>query len=133
LIFARRRIGRMNWTLLLIIALVLVVLIARKRFSLVPLEAARSYLHEGALVVDVRSTGEFSTQHLRGAVNLPLNELEQGAQRRVPDKNRILLLHCLSGTRSGIARRVLKSMGYTSVFNLGSYRRAQRVVSEARG
>lgn len=37
------------------------------------------------------------------------------------DKNQILLLHCLSGTRSGMAKTKLKSLGYANVLNLGSY------------
>jgi len=51
----------------------------------------------------------------------------------VPDKNQVLLLHCLSGTRSGIAKRQLKSMGYQNVFNLGSYGRAGKILGDARG
>jgi rhodanese-related sulfurtransferase len=49
--------------------------------------------------------------------------------RRVSDKQRVPLLHCLSGTRSGFAKRMLKGMGYSCVFNLGSYDRAQRTVT----
>jgi rhodanese-related sulfurtransferase len=47
----------------------------------------------------------------------------------VPDKNQELMLHCLSGMRSGVARRQLRAMGYTRVFNLGSYHRARKIVS----
>jgi rhodanese-related sulfurtransferase len=62
-------------------------------------------------------------------VNIPLGDLADQAPHRLPDKNRVLLLHCLSGTRSGIAKRRLKSMGYTKVFNLGSFGRAQGIVN----
>ncbi len=119
----------MDYNVVLIIAVILAVFMVMKRIGLVSAQTARKQLNEGALVVDVRSPGEFNTRHLPKAVNIPLDELQQRLPKRVPDKNQILLLHCLSGTRSGMARRTLKGMGYTNVFNLGSYGRAQRIVS----
>jgi phage shock protein E len=99
-----------------------------KRMSFVSPETARQHLQQGALVVDVRSTGEYQGGHLPGAVNIPLGELQEALPRRATDKQQVLLLHCLSGTRSGIARRQLKSLGYQNVFNLGSYGRAKKIV-----
>ncbi len=118
----------MHWNLVLIVGLVVAAMLALKRLGLVSAETARTYLKQGALVVDVRSAEEFKAGHLSNAVNIPLGELQGSLPRRVSDKNHILLLHCLSGTRSGLAKRALKSMGYTNVFNLGSYGRAQRIV-----
>ncbi len=119
----------MNWTILIIAAVVVVAVFALKRMSFVSAEIARKLLQQGALVVDVRGPGEFQSGHLPGAVNIPLGELRESLPRRVPDKNKILLLHCLSGTRSGIAKRQLRGMGYQQVFNLGSYGRAKQIVS----
>ena len=99
-----------------------------KRMSFVSPETARQHLQQGALVVDVRSAGEYEGGHLPGAVNIPLGELRESLPRRVKDKNQFVLLHCLSGTRSGIAQRQLKSLGYQNVFNLGSYGRAKKIV-----
>ena len=99
-----------------------------KRMSFVSPETARQHLQQGALVVDVRSAGEYEGGHLPGAVNIPLGELRENLPRRVKDKNQFVLLHCLSGTRSGIAQRQLKSLGYQNVFNLGSYGRAKKIV-----
>lgn len=78
--------------------------------------------------MDVRNPSEFSSGHVPGAMNVPLGNLSNEAPRRFRDKNQLLLLHCLSGTRSGIARGQLKTMGYNNVFNLGSYRRAEQIV-----
>jgi rhodanese-related sulfurtransferase len=44
-----------------------------------------------------------------------------------------LLLHCLSGARSGIGKGMLKRMGYRQVFNLGSYGRATRILGSRNG
>ena len=81
------------------------------------------------MVLDVRTPEEFRAGHLRGAVNIPLDELQDEVRRRVPDRSQVVLLHCLAGTRSGIARRMLRGMGYTNAFNLGSYGRARRIVN----
>ncbi len=121
----------MTWLPVLIIAALLVGLYALKRMSFVSAEKARQFLREGALVVDVRSPGEFNAGHVPGAMNLPLGSLANEAPSRIADKDKILLLHCLSGTRSGIARAQLRRLGYTSVFNLGSYGRAEEIVCAA--
>lgn len=102
----------MSWSAILIIAFVLAAFFGLKRLGWVSADAARRYLKADALVVDVRSVQEFKAGHLSLAVNIPLGELHTSLPRRVSDKNQVLLLHCLSGTRSGIARRALKAMGY---------------------
>ena len=118
----------MNGIWLACIGASFVTVFVLKRMSFVSPETARQHLQQGALVVDVRSAGEYQGGHLPGAVNIPLGELRENLPRRVKDKNQFVLLHCLSGTRSGIAQRQLKSLGYQNVFNLGSYGRAKKIV-----
>ena len=119
----------MDWHFFLIVGLMVAAMLALKRLGLVSVETARGYLKQGAIVVDVRSAEEFRAGHLSNVINIPLGELQTSLPRRVSDKNQILLLHCRSGTRSSIARRALKSMGYVNVFNLGSFARARRIFS----
>jgi rhodanese-related sulfurtransferase len=120
----------MNWTALLIFAVVVVVVFVIKRAGQISASTARGHLKNGALVIDVRSAGEFNSGHLPVAINLPSDELETALPRRVKDRNQVLLLHCLSGTRSGLAKIKLKRMGYPNVFNLGSYGRAERILKQ---
>jgi len=122
----------MNWTALLIFAVVVVVVIMVKRAGQVSTSDALVYLKNGALVIDVRTPGEFNAGHLASAINLSLDQIETGLPQRVPDKNQILLLHCQSGMRSGMAKSKLKVMGYEHVFNLGSYGRAESILTQAR-
>ncbi len=122
----------MTLNFLLIIAAVFAVIFMLKRSGQISTEAARAHLKNGALVVDVRSPGEFASGHLPVAVNLPLDEIESALPRQVKDKNQVLLLHCLSGTRSGMAKMKLKRMGYLNVFNLGSYGRAQEILKQVK-
>jgi phage shock protein E len=112
----------------LAIAGVVVAFVLLKRLTQVTPAAAREWLKQGALVIDVRSEGEFRERHLPGAINIPLGRLREEIARRAPDKGQPLLLHCLSGTRSGMGKGVLKQMGYSNVFNLGSYGRAEKIL-----
>jgi phage shock protein E len=120
----------MNWTTTLIITAVVAVVFMLKTAGQISAKDALAHLKNGALVIDVRSPGEFNSGHLSAALNLPLDEIETALPRRVPDKNQVLLLHCQSGMRSGMAQRKLKSMGYAKVFNLGSYGRAESILKQ---
>ncbi len=101
----------MNWPIAIIVGIVFAAIFVLKRLFFVSAEIARKHLADGALVIDVRSTEEFRSGHVANAVNIPLGELRANLPRRVKDKNQVLLLHCLSGGRSGIARHQLKSLG----------------------
>ena len=120
----------MNWTTTLVIAAVIAVVIIIKKNGQISAKDALEKLKAGALVIDVRSPGEFNTGHLLTAINIPLDEIETALSKRVKDKNQVLLLHCASGMRSGMAKSKLKGMGYTNAFNLGSYGRAESVLKQ---
>jgi phage shock protein E len=118
----------MNWTSILIAFALLVLLFLLRRSSQVSIKDAQAHLKNGAMVIDVRTPAEFSSGHLPRAINLPLDEIETTLPRRVQDKNKILLLHCQSGMRSGVARKKLVALGYANAFNLGSYLRAAQIL-----
>jgi phage shock protein E len=123
----------MKWTTLLIIAAVIVAILLLKRTSQISARDAVAHLKQGALVIDVRSPGEFNSGHLPSAINIPLDVIATALPVRVPDKNQVLLLHCQSGMRSAIAVGKLKSIGYANTFNLGSLSRAKATVDGASG
>ncbi len=119
----------MNWTTFLIVLALLGAFFIFRRMSLVSPEVAKQFLQSGSLVIDVRGQDEYASGHLPGTVNIPLGELSGRIASVCPDKNRVILLHCLSGGRSGMAVGTLKSLGYTKAFNLGSYYRAEGILS----
>jgi phage shock protein E len=122
----------MEWTIVLIVGIVIVAMILMKRASFASPEALRKHLQDGALVIDVRSPEEFRSGHVAGALNIPLDELRERLPREVPDKNQVLLLHCLSGIRSRNGQRQLQRLGYLNVLNLGSLARAKQIVNGPR-
>ena len=123
----------MNWSIVLVIGVVVALIIGLKRLGLVFAKAALAHLKNGALVIDVRSPGEFNSGHLPNVINIPLDDIATALPKRVKDKNQTLLLHCASGMRSGIAKDTLKSLGYANVSNLGSLARARKIVGNTGG
>ena len=126
---ARCKLFAMNWTDILIAAAIVAAFLIYRRAGLVSVKEAKTHLKNGAMVIDVRTAGEFVAHHLPIAVNLPVSEIETNLDRRVKDKNQVLLLHCQSGARSGAAKKKLIALGCPRVFNMGSYARAERIVS----
>jgi phage shock protein E len=119
----------MTWTTLPVLAVILIVFWLARHATQIPERDALVLLQAGALVIDVRTAGEFVAGHLPVAVNLPLNEIERSVTRRVESKDQVLLLHCQSGTRSQQAVKKLRAMGYEKAYNLGSYARAENIVA----
>ncbi|MBC9944146.1 FAD-dependent oxidoreductase [Leucobacter sp. cx-328] len=72
-------------------------------------------LREDALILDVRSVGEFDSGHLPGALNIPHTELrERISEVREAAAGRPVRALCGSGVRSHIANRVLVQAGFDS-------------------
>ena len=67
---------------------------------------------EGAVIVDVRSPGEFAGGHIKGSKNIPLDSLGQNLKKLPKDK--VIITCCASGMRSAAGKSVLKSKGYTA-------------------
>jgi len=75
---------------------------------------------EGAVILDVRSKGEFASGHIKGSVNISVDTLN-GKLNRLKDKNQTIITCCASGMRSASAKSILKSKGYTQVYNGGGW------------
>lgn len=82
-------------------------------------DAHRLVQEEGARLVDVRTSVEFSQGHLPGAKNLPVSDLAGLAKALGDDKDAPVVLYCRSGARSGRAKRFLEKEGFTAVYDLG--------------
>lgn len=116
----------------IIIVVVIAAFLLVRRLSQVNPATAREWLNKGALVIDVRSEAEYRDQHLPGTINIPVDRLGDEIARQAPNKEQPLLLHCRSGTRSGMGTSALKKMGYQHVFNLGSYGQAEGILEAHR-
>jgi phage shock protein E len=79
---------------------------------------AHELVAKGALLLDVRTPGEFQERHLEGAVNIPVQELDRRLAE-VGAKDRPVVVYCRSGARSGRAKGMLEAAGFRKVVNLG--------------
>lgn len=82
-------------------------------------DEARRLVASGALLVDVRTPAEFSAGHIKGAVNIPLLELEQ-RMGELGAKDKPIVLYCRSGNRSSRAQSLLEKAGFSQVYDLGA-------------
>ena len=74
------------------------------------------------VLVDVREKDEYREGHLPGAVSLPRGFLEIRVEQDVPDKSKPIIAYCAGGTRSLLAAKQLKDMGYQQVVSMsGGY------------
>lgn len=79
----------------------------------------KDLVKNGAVIVDVRTRGEYQGGHVKGSINIPLNELQQSASRL--NKTKPVITCCASGMRSANAKSLLKDMGFTEVHNGGGW------------
>lgn len=93
----------------------------KKLFGIGPKVDYGQLIKEGAIILDVRSKGEFAGGHIKNALNIPLDQLGNSLSK-FKDKNKTIICCCASGMRSGSATSVLKSKGYTQVYNGGGWR-----------
>jgi rhodanese-related sulfurtransferase len=63
-------------------------------------------------LLDVRTAAEFSTGHIRGALNVPITSLQARVARLDLDRSRPVVAVCLSAHRSPPAVRLLRRNGY---------------------
>lgn len=107
----------MTWIIALV-AVVVVLLLVRKQKDKVTLTEVEQALKNGGQLIDVRTSGEFSSGHAKGAKNVPLQSLQVSATVG-GDKSKPVYLYCHSGARAGVAKALLKKAGYEDVRNIG--------------
>jgi len=75
---------------------------------------------KGAIILDVRSKSEYDAGHIRGSVNISVDQLANNLNK-LKNKNKPIITCCASGLRSAAAKNLLKSYGYTEVYNGGPW------------
>jgi rhodanese-related sulfurtransferase len=74
---------------------------------------------QGAVILDVRSKGEFQGGHIKGSINISVDSLNSNLNKLKKDKP--IITCCASGMRSANAKSILKSNGFTEVYNGGGW------------
>ena len=82
-------------------------------------------MSEGAIIVDVRSPGEYAGGHVKGSKNIPLDKIS-GKIETIKKWNKLVITCCASGMRSGSAASILKKNG-VEAYNAGPWQKANRL------
>jgi phage shock protein E len=85
-------------------------------------------LRKGALIIDVRSPGEFDRGKIPESVNIPVDRIPINSER-LKSMKRPIIFCCSSGDRSNQAVQLMKQKGVKEVYNGGNWHRLLRIVN----
>ncbi|QQE79338.1 sulfurtransferase TusA family protein [Alicyclobacillus sp. SO9] len=74
--------------------------------------------HDESVVLDVREPDEFESGHIKGAISVPLGQLEYRLPELKPLLDKELFVICRSGSRSESACHILTKHGFTKAVNV---------------
>ncbi|CUT00812.1 rhodanese-like domain-containing protein [Candidatus Kryptobacter tengchongensis] len=87
--------------------------------DITPIEAREKIQKaKNVLLLDVRTKEEFSEEHIKNALNIPVQELEKRLDELKKYKNFEIIVYCRSGARSRRASEILVKNGFKFVYNL---------------
>ena len=84
-----------------------------------PGDATRLINHEDAVILDVRSDGEFSQGHIINSVNVPLGALGPQIDKLKKYRERPIITACRTGQQSVSAIKMLRRHGFENLYSLG--------------
>jgi phage shock protein E len=82
-----------------------------------------------SMIIDVRTLQEWNAGHLATAQHLQLDQVAVSIDSLVTDKDQQVYLYCRSGNRSGQAKAIMESLGYTNVVNAGGLGNASELLA----
>ena len=86
----------------------------------------KSIIENGGVIVDVRTTSEYKSGHIKGSLNIPLQSLN-AELNKIP-KDKVLITCCASGIRSSSAKSILLAQGFKEVHNGGGWSSLSRKI-----
>ena len=82
-------------------------------------EAILAYEKNNGIIIDVRNPEEYKQKHIRGAINIPLYEIDN-IKNEIINKDEVILLYCKTGKRSKMAKEILLQAGYENVYTFNA-------------
>ena len=82
-------------------------------------ESIKEYIDKGAVIIDVRTVGEFQSGHIKGSKNIPLDNIFSKVNE-IKRLEKPVIVCCRSGMRSAQAASILKNSGI-DVMNGGGW------------
>lgn len=103
--------------------------ILKNIFGIGPKVNIGELIANGALIIDVRTKGEYAGGHVKGSINVPLDQLSHYLNK-IKNKEQTIITCCASGMRSGSAKSFLKGQGFLNVHNGGPWMSVNRYVKK---
>ncbi|MFI5151256.1 MAG: rhodanese-like domain-containing protein [Bacteroidia bacterium] len=97
----------------------------KKMLGIGPKTDLAALIASGALIVDVRTKGEYAAGHVKGSVNIPLDQIESNL-KKFKSKDQVIITCCASGMRSASAKGILSRRGFQNVHNGGSWHKVEQ-------
>lgn len=94
--------------------------------GLSPKVEMKELMERGAMIIDVRTPSEYKGGHIKGSINIPLQNLDSNLSKIKKDNP--VITCCASGMRSASAKGILKSNGYDA-YNGGSWTELKNKIS----
>lgn len=82
-------------------------------------EAMEVYKKANALLIDVRTPEEYRKEHIDGAINIPVYEIDN-KKNEIIDQDKVILVYCSTGKRSKIVKQILMQNGYKNVYTFNA-------------
>jgi len=114
----------MIW-IFVVLSIAVAVVIVAPRLNQISDEQLMSLRKQGAVLIDVRTPGEFQQGAVDGAVNIPVGNEADAIKEHQLDTRKPVLLYCASGMRSSMAKGTYRKLGFSEVHNLGGYKQAE--------
>jgi phage shock protein E len=99
-----------NYSATVILSKIIIMGLFGNLFKSTPPVDFRELKAKGAVIVDVRTPGEFSQGHVTGSINIPLQNL--AAQVNKIPKGKPVITCCASGMRSASGKSILANLGF---------------------
>jgi rhodanese-related sulfurtransferase len=87
-------------------------------------ESLEKIINDNAFLVDVRTPQEFAAGSVRGAINIPLDQVQSQLEKFKNKKH--IIVFCRSGNRSNQALSILQQNGFNNVTNGGTWQNVKQ-------
>lgn len=101
--------------------------IIKNIFGIGPKTDYAQLIKGGATILDVRTPMEYAGGHIKGSLNIPVDQLHNNLNK-LKDKNKPIITCCASGIRSASAKNLLLSRGFKEVYNGGGWSSLQNKI-----
>lgn len=89
-------------------------------------EEIKQAIAQGAVIVDVRSPGEYTQGHAKGSMNIPVQNVQRSLKKFKPETT--VILCCRSGARAGSVQGIFEAHGCRTI-NAGPWQNVVKAQS----